>query len=279
MTIQVFALQGFVCDRYSNRGMVGAGLVAAMLAEALNIPAFHRIGAPAPAQNIDYAACLKVADPQLRTIYASVFDATKAGHTPVIAANRCGATLASLSAGLQNLPPDTVLLWVDAHGDYHTPESTHTGYLGGMVISGLCGLWETGFPAPLHPSRVVLAGCRDLEENEKDLLNRDHVPVHWGRADGTVDVAAVIQSIAGRPVWLHVDCDVLDPHHITTEYKVAKGLTPEGLKELVTAICATSPLAALEITEFDAAETPEQQQADLATLHHIFMPAFSKLRS
>ena len=39
---------------------------------------------------------------------------------------------------------DAKLLWLDAHGDFNTPETTGSGYLGGMCLAGACGLWDTG---------------------------------------------------------------------------------------------------------------------------------------
>jgi arginase len=48
----------------------------------------------------------------------------------------------------------------DAHADYNTPASTPTGYLGGMVIAALCGLWDSGYGAGLAPDRTILVGAR-----------------------------------------------------------------------------------------------------------------------
>jgi arginase family enzyme len=47
--------------------------------------------------------------------------------------------------------PDAKIVWFDAHGDFNTPETTPTGYLGGMVLSALCGLWESGLTLASHP--------------------------------------------------------------------------------------------------------------------------------
>ena len=40
--------------------------------------------------------------------------------------------------------PDALVVWFDAHGDLNTPESTTTDYLGGLVLSGPVGMWESG---------------------------------------------------------------------------------------------------------------------------------------
>ena len=42
--------------------------------------------------------------------------------------------------------------WLGAHGDFNTPETTASGFLGGMCLAGACGLWDTGFGAGLDPS-------------------------------------------------------------------------------------------------------------------------------
>ena len=41
--------------------------------------------------------------------------------------------------------PDVRVLWLDAHGDFNTPETTPSGFLGGMCLAAACGRWDAGF--------------------------------------------------------------------------------------------------------------------------------------
>ena len=163
---------------------------------------------------------------------------------PIIVANRCAATIATIPMAMAQ-HPDACLVWIDAHGDYNTPEITPTGYLGGMVISSLCGEWESGFGAGLTPDRVILVGMRDLDPREEALLMERGVtlikskPSPAGRA--MVDLEAVQKAVAGRKVWLHVDCDVMDPTLFPAEYQVPHGLSPAALRTILRAVHALAP--------------------------------------
>ena len=49
--------------------------------------------------------------------------------------------------------PDVHVLWLDAHGDFNTPETTPSGFLGGMCLAAACGRWDSGFEPALEPAR------------------------------------------------------------------------------------------------------------------------------
>ncbi len=73
--------------------------------------------------------------------------------------------------------PEAVVLWIDAHGDFNTPKTTGSGYLGGMVLSAACGLWDSGHRAGLDPHHVALVGARDIDPDERALLKEAGVSV------------------------------------------------------------------------------------------------------
>ena len=73
-----------------------------------------------------------------------VDDALAAGDVPVLLAADCSISITTLPAALRNRP-EVKVLWLDAHGDYNTPATTGSGYLGGMCLAGACGEWDAGF--------------------------------------------------------------------------------------------------------------------------------------
>jgi len=109
----------------------------------------------------------------------------RSGCRPVSLAGDCVSTLGVL-AGLQRAgqPPDRVL-WLDAHGDFHTWSSTQTQYIGGMPLAMFVGRVDDG-PDPRSqatreclstigvraypPQQVVLADARDLDPGEREAL-------------------------------------------------------------------------------------------------------------
>ena len=81
--------------------------------------------------------------------------------------------------------PDACVLWLDAHADFNTPDTTPSRFLGGMCLAGACGVWDTGFDGPaLDPTRVVMSGVRDLDRASAMLLD-----AHRRRADRPAEPA------------------------------------------------------------------------------------------
>ena len=81
-----------------------------------------------------------------------VDDALSGGNFPVLLAGDCSIGLTTLPIVLGHRP-DAVVLWLDAHGDYNTPETSESDYLGGMSLAGACGEWESGLTAAAVPTR------------------------------------------------------------------------------------------------------------------------------
>ena len=73
--------------------------------------------------------------------------------------------------------PDAMVLWLDAHGDYNTPGTSGSGYLGGMCLAAATGEWDAGLGDAVPAERVVLAGIRDLDAGERLLLEQSPATV------------------------------------------------------------------------------------------------------
>jgi arginase len=117
-------------------------------------------------------------------------------------------TLAPAMAGaLQRRYDDLALVWLDAHGDLNTPETSPSGFLGGMPFAILLGWCHPELRAgpPLPVERAALVGARDLDPGEIEAIERTGLA--W-----TADVAARSRRCrTTRPLWVHLDGDVLDP--------------------------------------------------------------------
>ena len=136
------------------------------------------------------------------------FDAVFAsGAVSVAATSRCAVALATLPAVAKHCPTVCVV-WFDAHADLNTPDATLSGYLGGLALAGPAGLWASGLGAGLTPGHIVLVGQRDLDPFEQDLIHRHAIPLVKPQDDLT---SGLRKAIAGRPVYVHFDCDVLAP--------------------------------------------------------------------
>ncbi|MDO8208853.1 arginase family protein [Conexibacter sp. CPCC 206217] len=192
------------------------------------------MGDPSGPRQDDWRESLSAANDTLNRLAAAVTGSLREERTPLIVANTCAASLATLPVAATARPGAT-LLWVDAHGDFNTPGTTASGYLGGMVLAAACGLWDSGHGAGLDPRQVILVGARDIDDAEGRLLAE-----HGVRIVSPVDAVpeALLPMIGISEVWIHVDWDVLEPGFVPAAYAVPNGLPPQQLKALLAAIAA-----------------------------------------
>ena len=113
------------------------------------------------------------------------------------------------------------VLWLDAHSDFHTPETTATGNLHGTPIAYVTGREGfAGFPAVAHPipeERICIIGLRSVDDAEREAFRRSRVRRHDMREIDERGVAALLapflETVAAAGGMLHVslDVDFLDP--------------------------------------------------------------------
>ncbi|MBL8055041.1 MAG: arginase family protein, partial [Anaerolineales bacterium] len=111
----------------------------------------------------------------------AVAEAAQAGALPVVLGGDCLAAI-GVVAGLRRAPAGELgITWFDAHGDFNTPATTISGYLGGMPLACCCGRGldelraAAGLTQPVAEAHVALLGVRDLDPAEAALL--DSTPV------------------------------------------------------------------------------------------------------
>jgi arginase/N-omega-hydroxy-L-arginine amidinohydrolase len=268
----VLALSGWICDGHAKIARRGAPLLAGRAAQMLSAP-FVVLGEGNQAPCTDWREGLTRATPFLRSAAEEVDRVLRQGRKPAIFANRCGASLSTIAAAMRHRP-DAVVVWCDAHGEFNTPESSPSGALGGMVLAALCGLWESGLGACLSPDRVVLVGTRDLDAPEREAIAHSGIRLVTCEG-GKLDSASVIRAVAGRPVWLHVDTDVIDTGQAPADGRVPGGLHPRTLRSLSEALVATSELVGVELTEFESTTASDDQ--DVSDLLSAIEPALAAL--
>lgn len=135
----------------------------------------------------------------------------RAGQVPVVMSGDCTTSL-GIVAGLQRAGIDPAIVWFDAHGDVQTLETTASGYLGGIPLRILAGyrpeLISTRLGLrPVAEEDIALVDARDLDPPEREYLD--------GAAIRHLEVTEVsAEVLAGRPVYLHLDLDVLGSDHL-----------------------------------------------------------------
>jgi arginase len=193
------------------------------LAEALGVEP-RRIGTPEEPREQHWREALEEGRGCLLEAGGQVDDALAAGQFPLLIAGDCAIALTTLAA-VQRHRPDARVLWLDLHGDFNTPETTPSNFLGGMALAGACGLWDAGLAEPYPAERVVLAGVRDLDPPERENIERSGATVIGGGLDTLV---AVQNAIDGSPVYVHFDSDVLESMRADKLYDLLEAVADES---------------------------------------------------
>lgn len=241
-------------------------------------------GAEAIAGDLPSAACTRVAVPleageQLETgvqrassllrVRESIASAVAAEDSPaIVIGGDCSVSVPAIDALASD---DLAVVWLDAHGDLHSPGTSPSGAFSGMALRAVLGGGAAGLalePGRIAPERVILAGARDLEPAEADhaaeaglaRLACDEIEAGAGA------LAEAVAATGATRVFVHIDLDVLDPAHLAGVSRAAPfGLSPVALLAAIGALRARMPLAGATIAGF-APATPAAAVDDMGTI-------------
>lgn len=201
---------------------------------------------------------------------ARVAALARSGRRPVSLAGDCVSSLGML-AGLQRAgqPPDRVL-WLDAHGDFHTWSSTQTQYIGGMPLAMFVGRVDHG-PDPrsqaaraclstigvhAYPQRqIVLADARDLDPGEREALLSSRI------LRCTLN-EVIAQLRPHERIYLHWDTDVIDdPARMPAlKYHVRRGPSAADMAAFFLALRSFN-IVAVSVSAWHAEQDDDNQTA------------------
>lgn len=256
---------------HNTLAMPGAVSIGTALSARLGVAATV-IGEPEAVLDANWKTELESARPALQALSEHLDNLFKHERVPLIALSRCAAVLATLPVVMRHRP-DACVVWFDAHGDLNTPQTTPTGYLGGMALAGPAGLWNTGLGNGLPLADIILVGARDLDPAEQALVDAGMVKLVPPAEDFASQLGA---ALGGRPAYVHLDCDVLEPGIVPTDYRVPGGLTLAGL-QAACRVLAETELVGLEIAEFENAWSASGAPVSPGPLLDALEPAIARL--
>ncbi len=138
----------------------------------------------------------------------AIADAIKAhsDKTPIVFASDCTSCLGMVK-GLESHQP--AILWYDSHGDFNTPETSPSGFLGGMPLAAMVGrgnehLMQGMELAPISEADVIVTDVRNLDPEEGDMMRSSDVTI-YERVDDLLTA-----SLPNKPIYIHFDTDVVD---------------------------------------------------------------------
>lgn len=221
-----------------------------------------------------------------RNLAASVERNCGPDDFPLIIGGDHSLTLGSLTGVVRARGPVGVI-WVDAHADFNTDETTPSGNIHGMSLAALVGIGNShlvqmgGFAPKVDPTRVVIIGSRDLDPGEKAFLREVGVHVFTMKEIDRLGLAAIMEqaidlATAGTN-GLHIsfDIDAVDPKDAPgTGTKVRGGLTYREAHLSLELIADSGKMTSLDIVEVNPTLDYENRTAMLAA--ELILSAFGK---
>jgi arginase len=187
--------------------------------------------------------------------------AVELGRIPIFLGGDHSISVGTIAGVTQQQP--TGVLWIDAHGDFHTAESSPSNNIHGMALALLLG---RGFPelvgiggpnATLQPQDVVMIGVRDLDAGERQNLRQSGLTVYTmrdidERGMGAIAGEALAKLSHRKRLHVSLDIDALDPQASPgAGTLVPGGLTYREAQLLMEIVADSGRLSSLDIVEIN----------------------------
>ena len=169
------------------------------------------------------------------------------------------------------------LLWIDAHLDSHTPETSETGMIHGMPLAALLGygeasLTECGGAGPkILAQNLCIVGVRSFESGEKRFLSELGVRIFYMEEvrrrgfDAVLQDALELVQADTAGFGISLDLDVIDPLEAPGVGTPAlRGVGADALREALRDIGGHPDLAGIEVSEYNPARDKDSKTARLA---------------
>jgi len=193
-----------------------------------------------------------------------VYDTLRGGAFPLVIGGDHSLGLGSAS-GVGKCFDDFGIIWLDAHGDINTNETSPSGNIHGMPLSALMGMGSeelVNVYSPgnkVNPQNVFLVGTRSLDEGELELIRREHLSVYpmevihrKGIHFVAEDIKRILKERKIRNIHFSIDVDSIDPRFAPgTGTRVAEGLLPEEFNIFVDHILSTNLVKSMDLVELN----------------------------
>lgn len=212
-----------------------------------------------------------------RNTAGQVSSALADGNPALVIAGDDTATIGVVS-GVQIANPEARvgLVWIDAHSDFNTPETSFSGILAGMpvaILAGLAGpIWRenANLTHTIPTDQILIAGIRMIDEKERALLTSTDVRMVEAKSPQRSQLfEAAVERLASRTdvMVVNVDLDVLDPRYVpSASTPEADGLTPKQLAWMISQVTKHGKTAIVCVTSLNPGAGLRGQKSIESTL-------------
>lgn len=213
-----------------------------------------------------------------RNLAHQVYSSLCAGSFPLIMGGDHSIGLGSISGASKYFKDeDLAVIWIDAHGDINTPETTPSGNVHGMPLAAAMGIGYDELVDLYHiggkvkPENVFIVGARDLDEGEKEMIKQYNMTVFSTEDVQTMGVERIMETIhcklqdkGIKAVHLSFDIDSVDPEFVPgTGTPVAEGMNVIQVKYVLKYLMDTQLVKSMDIVELNPELDIDDKTADL----------------
>lgn len=194
-----------------------------------------------------------------------VYKSLKNSYLPLIIGGDHSLALGSLAGASKFFNEDLAVIWVDAHGDINTLETSPSGNIHGMPLASSMGIGHNSLTdiyfakQKVKPENVFILGCRDLDLGEIELIKEHNLNV-WTMKDiknKGIDIVlkellSIINKNSIKNIHFSFDIDCLDPSYVPgTGTPVEDGLSFHEGKKVIETVIGTSLVRSMDFVEFN----------------------------
>jgi len=184
--------------------------------------------------------------------YMKLYQTCQQLHKPLLLGGDHSVSSSSVLASLQKYK-DLQVIWVDAHPDIHTYDSTASGNTHGTPLSICTGMEEQHWASRMNLRQLkfenlTYCGIRDIDTFEAKTIKEKNI-----RVLDVPNLIDYIRKLTG-PCHISFDVDALDPTLVdSTGTRVPNGLEPEEVREIIKTALDMNKLVSLDVVEFNVA--------------------------
>jgi arginase len=214
--------------------------------------------------------------PMSRRVAGAVATSMQAGHFPLVLGGDHSLSIGSIRGAAKNRKIGVI--WLDAHADFNTDQTTPSGNIHGMSLAALSGLgdkslvqlWDETVPV-IDPAKIAIIGARDLDPGEKKNLKETGAMVMSMEQVDRFGMVTVVEKAIEHisrdvdGIYLSLDLDALDPQHAPgVGTPVPAGLTQREAHLACEMIAETNLLIGMDVVEVNPILDVHNQTAKLA---------------
>lgn len=207
----------------------------------------------------------------------SVYAALQTGSFPLTVGGDHSVGLGSIS-GVSKASDNFAVIWMDAHGDINTHDTSESGNIHGMPLAKAMGfgyeeLTNVYFNGrKVAPENVFIVGARDLDTGELELIQSKKLNVFTAEDIHDLGIDAVFEKINDQVkardidhIHLSFDLDFIDAKHVPgTGTPVAGGVSVEDTRNMLRSIATTGKLKSMDFVELNVLLDRNDMTANLA---------------